>query len=176
MILQNTLIRIPIRKRLLNQGRDVNSLLLEKPQNPHNQDMHNLPKFWHSRVVKSSNLTYRGYLANITPVLSMRSSLFVSCSYCFEHMRTVWFAVNFLASSNTSYCSSKPKNKKTTFYSALSSFIVFFVFLSSFSVFSFLFLGLKVSALSLQELVFEDEVGLDDGQGQRLGRWVSVDG
>ena len=128
MILQNTLIRIPIRKRLLNQGRDVNPLLLEKPQNPHNQGMHNLPQFWHSRVVKSSNLTYGGYLANITPVLSVRFSLFVLCKYCFKHVRTVWFTVNFLASSNTSYCSSKPKNKKLHFirHSLHSSSSLFF--------------------------------------------------
>ena len=55
---------------------------------------------WHSRVVKNSNLTFRGYLASTTPVLSVRSSLFVLCRCCFEHVRTVLFTVDFPASSN----------------------------------------------------------------------------
>ena len=42
-----------------------------------NQVTHNLPQVWHSRVVKSSNLTFRGYLAGTIPILSVRSSLFV---------------------------------------------------------------------------------------------------
>ena len=48
-----------------------------KTQDPVDQDTHNFPQLWHSRVVKSSNLTFGGYLACITPVLSTRSSLFV---------------------------------------------------------------------------------------------------
>ena len=47
------------------------------PKTLTNQGMHNLPQLWHFRVVKSSNLTFRGYLANITLMLSVRSSLFV---------------------------------------------------------------------------------------------------
>ena len=91
--------RTPIRKKLLNQGRDVNPLLLYKSKNLTNQGSHNLPQFWHSRVVKSSNLTFRGYLAGTTPVLFVRSSLFVLCRYCFKHVRTVWLTIDFSASS-----------------------------------------------------------------------------
>ena len=42
-----------------------------------NQGTHNLPQLWHSRVVKSSNLTFEKYLAGTTPMLSVRSSLSV---------------------------------------------------------------------------------------------------
>ena len=69
-----------------------------------NQGMHNLPQLWHSRVVRSSNLTFGGYLAGITLVLSVRSSLFVLCRYCFEHIRTVWLTVDFSASSVGAVC------------------------------------------------------------------------
>ena len=51
-----------------------------------NQGTHNSPQLWHSRVVRSSNLNFGGYLAGTTPVLSARSSLFVLCRCCFEHM------------------------------------------------------------------------------------------
>ena len=69
------------------------------PKTLTNQSTHNLPQFWHPRVVKSSNLTFGGYLAGTTPVLSVRSSLFVLCMYCFGHVRTVWLTIDFSASS-----------------------------------------------------------------------------
>ena len=38
---------------------------------------------------KFSNLTFKGYLADTTPVLSVRSSSSSLCRYCWEHVRTV---------------------------------------------------------------------------------------
>ena len=37
------------------------------------------------RVVKSSNLTTERYLVGTTSMLSVGSSIFVLCRYCFEH-------------------------------------------------------------------------------------------
>ena len=54
-----------------------------------NQGTHNSHQLWHSRVMRSSNLTFGGYLTGTTSVLSARSSLFVLCRCCFEHVRTV---------------------------------------------------------------------------------------
>ena len=56
--------------------------------------MHNSPQLWHFRVVRSSNLTFGGYLVGTTPMLSVRSSLFVvwvlfrACKGCVAHW---WF-------------------------------------------------------------------------------------
>ena len=61
--------------------------------------MHNFPQLWHSRVMRSSNLTFRGYLADTTPVLSVGSSLFVLCWCHFEHVLTLYLTVDFPASS-----------------------------------------------------------------------------
>ena len=58
-----------------------------KTQDPVDQDTHNFLQLWHSRVVNNSNLTFRGYLTGTTPVLSMRSSLFVLRKYYSEHIR-----------------------------------------------------------------------------------------
>ena len=79
----------PIRKRLVMQAKKFGSMLLQKPKDSQKTDTHNLPQLWHSRVVKSSNMTFGGYLVCITPVLSVRSSLIVLCRYYFEHIRTV---------------------------------------------------------------------------------------
>ena len=49
----------------------------KSPKTLTNHGTHNSTQFWHSRVVRSSNLTFEGYLAGITPVLSIRSFLFV---------------------------------------------------------------------------------------------------
>ena len=38
---------------------------------------------------KFSNLTFRGYLTGTTSVLSTRSSLFLFCRFCLEHVRIV---------------------------------------------------------------------------------------
>ena len=54
-----------------------------------NQGTHNSHQLWHSRVMRSSNLTFEGYLTGTTSVLFARSSLFVLCRCCFEHVRTV---------------------------------------------------------------------------------------
>ena len=40
-----------------------------------NQGTHNSSQFWHSRVVRSSNLTFKGYLAGTTPMLFDRSTV-----------------------------------------------------------------------------------------------------
>ena len=69
-----------------------------------NQGTHNSPHLWHSRVVRSSNLTFGGYSAGTTLVLSVGSSLFMLCKYCFKHVRTVWFTVDFLASLVGTVC------------------------------------------------------------------------
>ena len=61
----------------------------KSPNTLTNQGTHNFPKFWHSRIVKSSNLTFGGYLAGTIPMLSVRFSLFVLCRHCFEHVRTL---------------------------------------------------------------------------------------
>ena len=61
----------------------------KNPNTLTNQGTHNLPQLWHSKMVKSSNLTFRGYLAGTKLVFFVRSSLFVLCRYCFEHVRTV---------------------------------------------------------------------------------------
>ena len=61
----------------------------KSPETLTNQGTHNLPQLWPSRVVKSSNLTVEGYLAGTTQMLSIGSSLFVLCRYCFEYVRTV---------------------------------------------------------------------------------------
>ena len=53
---------------------------------------------------KFSNLTYGRYLASITPVLSVRSSLFVLHRYCFERVRIVWLIGDFSASSIDTVC------------------------------------------------------------------------
>ena len=62
---------------------------------------------------KFSNLTFEGYLASTTSVLSMRSSSLL-CKSCLGHMRTVRFTVDFLASSQTKY-KLKYKNNSVTF-------------------------------------------------------------
>ena len=46
-------------------------------KDPQKTGTHNSSQLWHSRVVKSSNLTFGGYLAGTTLVLSVRSSLFI---------------------------------------------------------------------------------------------------
>ena len=51
----------------------------KSPNTLTNQRTHNLPQFWHSRMVKSSNLTFGGYLADTTPVLFVRF-LFLYCA------------------------------------------------------------------------------------------------
>ena len=65
-------------------------ITIKTPKTPIDQGTHNLPQLWHSRVVRSFNLIFRGYLAGTTPVLSVRSSLFVLCRYYFENVRIVW--------------------------------------------------------------------------------------
>ena len=65
-----------------------------KTQDPQEKGTHNSPQLWHSRVVRNSNLTFGGYLASITLVLSARSSLLL-CRYCLERARTVWLTGNF---------------------------------------------------------------------------------
>ena len=60
-----------------------------------NQGMHNLLQFLYSRVMRSSNLTFGGYLADTTLILSVRSSLFVLYKCCYERARTVWLTDNF---------------------------------------------------------------------------------
>ena len=81
----------------------------KSPKTLTNPGIHNSPQLWHSRVVRSSNLTFEGYLASTTPVLSVGSSLFVLCRYCFEHMRTVWLLLifqhhQFVPSVGTTIC------------------------------------------------------------------------
>jgi len=49
----------------------------KSPNTLTNQGTHNSSQLWHSRVVRSFNLTFEGYLADITVVLSVRSFLFV---------------------------------------------------------------------------------------------------
>ena len=44
---------------------------------------------------KFFNLTFRGYLAGTTPVLSTRSSLFLFCRFCLEYVRTVRLTDDF---------------------------------------------------------------------------------
>ena len=44
---------------------------------------------------KFSNLTFERYLAGITPILSVRYSLFLFCKVCLEYMRTVWLTDDF---------------------------------------------------------------------------------
>ena len=53
----------------------MDSTLLLKPKDPQKTGTHNSSKLWHSKVVRSSNLTFGGYLADTTPVISVRSSL-----------------------------------------------------------------------------------------------------
>ena len=40
-------------------------------------------------------MIFGGYLAGTTPVLSVRSSLFVLYRCCFKHVRTVWLTIDF---------------------------------------------------------------------------------
>ena len=44
---------------------------------------------------KFSNLTFKGYLAGTTPVLSIRSSLFLFRKYCLKHVRTMRLTDDF---------------------------------------------------------------------------------
>ena len=48
----------------------------KSPKTLTNQGTHNSAQLWHSRVIKSSNLTFGGYLDSTTPMLSIRSFLF----------------------------------------------------------------------------------------------------
>ena len=51
---------------------------------------------WHTRVVEIlSNLTFEGHLASTTPILSVRSSLFLFRRFCLEHVKTVWLIDDF---------------------------------------------------------------------------------
>ena len=52
----------------------------KNPKTLRKQGMHNSAQLWHSRVVRSSNLTFGGFLAGTTPVLSVRSSLLCCAS------------------------------------------------------------------------------------------------
>ena len=51
---------------------------------------------WHTRVVEIlSNLTFKGHLASTTPILSVRSSLFLFRRFYLERVRTVWLTNDF---------------------------------------------------------------------------------
>ena len=47
----------------------------KNPETLRKQGMHNSAQLWHSRVVRSSNLTFGEFVAGTTSVLSVRSSL-----------------------------------------------------------------------------------------------------
>ena len=71
-----------IRKRLKTKEKRSTLYYYKSPNTLTNQGTYNWPQLWHFRVVKSSNLTFRGYLAGTTPVLSVRSSLFLLHRCC----------------------------------------------------------------------------------------------
>ena len=68
-----------------------------------NQGTHNSPPLWHFRVVRSFNLTFEGYLAGTTPMLSVRSSLF-ALNVLFRAREAVWITVDFSASLVGAIC------------------------------------------------------------------------
>ena len=75
-ILQNTPKETSIRKRLLLQGKGVKPYYY-KNQAPSRSKVRIIYPLLHSRAVRiSSDLTFGGYLAGTTPVLSVRSFLF----------------------------------------------------------------------------------------------------
>ena len=76
----------------------------KNPNTLTNQGTHNFTPLQHSRVVRSSNLTFGGYLAGTTPVLSVRFFLFVLCRCHCEHVLTMQLTVDFLASSVGPVC------------------------------------------------------------------------
>ena len=86
---KNMFMRIPIWKRVLSQEKRCQSLSTIKALILSLTKVRIIHLLWHSRVVRNSNLTFEGYLAGTTPVLSVMSSLFVLCRCCFEYVRTV---------------------------------------------------------------------------------------
>ena len=60
-----------------------------------NRDTHNFSSSGTLELWKFSNLTFGGYLADTTLVLSTRSSLLLFCKCCLEHVRIVWLTDNF---------------------------------------------------------------------------------
>ena len=87
-ITKNILMRIPIWKGLLSQGKRGQPFSTIKAPIPSLTNVRIIYLLWHSRLVRNSNLTFRGYLAGTTPVLSVKSS-FLLCRCCFEHVWTV---------------------------------------------------------------------------------------
>ena len=88
-ISKSMFMRIPIWKRLLSQEKRDQPLFTIKAQILSLIKVRIIYPLWHSRVVRNSNLTFGGYLAGTTPVLSVRSSLFVLRKCCFEHVWTM---------------------------------------------------------------------------------------
>ena len=71
--------RIPIRKRLLHQGGEATYYYYKSPNTLTNQGMHNLPSLTLQSRENNFNLTFGGYLAGITLILSVRSSIILLC-------------------------------------------------------------------------------------------------
>ena len=84
---KNMLMRIPIWKRLLSQGKRGQPFSTIKTSILSLTKVRIINSLWHS--VRNSNLAFGGYLAGTTPVFSVRSSFFVLCRCCFEHVQTV---------------------------------------------------------------------------------------
>ena len=91
---KNMFMRIPIWKKLLSQEKRSQPLSTIKTTIISLTKVRIIYLLWHSRVVRNSNLTFGGYLAGTTPVLSVRSSLFVFVQVLFrvrEDRVTYWW-------------------------------------------------------------------------------------
>ena len=86
----------PTRKDLLHQETNVSSMLTIKAPKPSDTKVHIIyPISGTLELWKFFNLTFRGYLAGTTLVLSARFSLFLFHSFCLEHVRTMWLTNDF---------------------------------------------------------------------------------
>ena len=81
-------------RRILEDTHINEDLPYKEKTNPQKTGTHNSLQLWHSKVVRSFNLTFGGYLAGTTPMLSIRSSLFivqVLFRACKDYVAHWWF-------------------------------------------------------------------------------------
>ena len=84
------------RKYLLRQEKRSALHYYKNPKTLINQGTRNFPQLWHSIVIEIlSNLIFGGYLAGTTPILSIRSLVFLLRRFYQERVRTMWLTDHF---------------------------------------------------------------------------------
>ena len=103
------------RKDHFLQETNVSSMLTIKAPKPSDTKVHIIyPISGTLELWKFFNLTFRGYLADTTVVLSARFSLFLFRRFCLEHVRTMWLTNDFWHHQLALFCGNENNNNHIT--------------------------------------------------------------